>query len=340
MQENEEKKIVSQAIIQTTQNADTITLLEAIQILWGKKFTLFLFIILGAAVGFCISNWLRPQYTSDVLLQIDVKGSKAGKAMGEMGALLDAASPADAEIELIKSRMVLSHVVDVERLCFKATPVGASDRFMHREGRMDLDSLYIPEIARTEKWMARAIGDNSYEVLSPEENVILKGHIGDLYRAPYAGDTFNIHVTKLLAKPGQMFVLTQENPLRTIAALKEALKVSEKGKQTGIIEASYSHRYPDKSASILNTIAKTYLRQNVEMKSAEAAKTLEFLEKQLPGVKNKLDSAEKVLADYRFRIGSVDVTGETQAHLQKEADLQKQFLELEQQRQAATRLFK
>ena len=130
MQENEEKKIVSQAIIQTTQNADTITLLEAIQILWGKKFTLFLFIILGAAVGFCISNWLRPQYTSDVLLQIDVKGSKAGKAMGEMGALLDAASPADAEIELIKSRMVLSHVVDVERLCFKATPVGASDRFM------------------------------------------------------------------------------------------------------------------------------------------------------------------------------------------------------------------
>ncbi|SIO04166.1 polysaccharide biosynthesis tyrosine autokinase [Fibrobacter sp. UWB11] len=336
MPENEDKKVVGQS----SQNADTITLLEAIQILWGKKFTLFFFVLFGAVIGVCIAYWLRPQYTSDVLLQIDVKGSKAGKAMGEMGALLDAASPADAEIELIKSRMVLSYVVDAERMCFKATPVGVVDRFTHKEGRMDLDSLYIPEIARGEKWKAQVIGTDSYEVLDPEERVILKGRVGDMYRAPYAGDTLNIHVSKMLAKPGQMFVLSQSDDLTTIESLKKKLSVKEKGKQTGIIEASYSHRYPDKAASILNSIAKTYLRQNVEMKSAEAAKTLEFLEKQLPGVKAKLDSAEKVLADYRFRIGSVDVTGETQAHLQKEADLQKQLLQLEQQRQAATRLFK
>ena len=336
MTEKEENKV----IIQASQNANTITLLEALQILWVKKFLLTLFLIAGALIGFGIANWLRPQYTSDVLLQIDVKGSKAGKAMGEMGALLDAASPADAEIELIKSRMVLSYVVDAERMCFNAIPVGANDRFMHREGRMDLDSLYIPEIARSEKWRAKVISTDTYEVIAPDEQVLMQGKIGDLNRAAYAGDTFDIRVSKMLAKPDQMFILSQSDELATIASLKQALKVSEKGKQTGIIEASYSHRYPDKAASILNSIAKTYLRQNVEMKSAEAAKTLEFLEKQLPGVKAKLDSAEKVLADYRYRIGSVDMTGETQAHLQKESELEKQLLELEQQRQAATRLFK
>ena len=76
------------------------------------------------------------------------------------------------------------------------------------------------------------------------------------------------------------------------------------------------------------------------MRSAEAQKTLEFLEAQLPGVKAKLDSAEKILADYRYKIGSVDMTGETRAHLEKEVDLQRQILELEQQRQALMRLFK
>ncbi len=340
MSEQEEKKVISQAVIQQPQNADTITLLEALLILWSKKFTLFLFLIAGAFVGFVISNWLRPQYSSDILLQIDVKGGKSGKAIGDMGALLDVASPADAEIELIKSRMVLSYVVDAERMCFNATPVGAKDRFLHHEGRMDLDSLRIPFTERPEKWRARAVSEDSFEVLTADDKVLLTGKVGEMCSAAYAGDTLNIRVARMLALPGQMFVLSQTSELGAIAALKAGLKIGEKGKQTGIIEASYSHRYPDRAASILNTIAKTYLRQNVEMRSAEAEKTLEFLEKQLPGVKAKLDSAEKVLADYRYSIGSVDMTGETQAHLQKESQLQNQLLQLEQQRQQATRLFK
>ena len=76
------------------------------------------------------------------------------------------------------------------------------------------------------------------------------------------------------------------------------------------------------------------------MRSAEAEKTLEFLEGQLPGVKAKLDSAEKILADYRYSIGSVDMTGETKAHLDKEGQLQRHIMQLEQERQAALRLFK
>ena len=340
MAEKEEKKVVSQATIQLPPDNNTITLLEAIQILWEKKFTLLLFILAGGFIGFSIANWLRPEYTSDILLQIDAKGGNATKAMGEMGSILDVASPADAEIELIKSRMVLSYVVEAERLCFNATPVGAVDRFTHKEGRMDLDSLYIPTLARAEKWMARAVDENTYEVISPEEQVILEGKVGELYKAPYAGDTLDIHVSKMLAQPGQEFVLSQSGLLGSIAALKAGLKVAEKGKKSGIIEASFNHRYPDRAASILNTVAKTYLRQNVEMRSAEAAKTLEFLEKQLPGVKAKLDSVEKILADYRYSIGSVDMTGETHAHLNKESDIQKQILDLEQQKQAAMRLFK
>ena len=340
MIEKEEQKVITQAAIQIPQNVNTITLLEALQILWNKKFILLLFLVVGAAVGFTIANWLRPQYTSDILLQIDVKGGKAGKAMGEMGELLDVASPADAEIELIKSRMVLGHVVETEHLCFNAEPVGIGDRFRHKEGRMDLDSLYIPRLARAEKWMAMATGAETYDVIAPEGHVLLQGKVGEMFRVPYGDDTLNIHVSNMRAEPEQLFRLSQSGDLSAMRALKSGLDVAEKGKKTGIIEVRYNHRYPDKAASILNTIARTYLRQNVEMRSAEAAKTLDFLEKQLPEVKKKLDSTEKILADYRYSIGSVDMIGETQAHLQKERELQKQLLDLEQQRQAAMRLFK
>ena len=178
MTEKEEKQVISQATIQIPQDNNTITLLEALQILWDKKWTLFLFLLAGLIVGFSLANWLRPQFTSDILLQVDAKGGKSGRAIGDMGALLDVASPADAEIELIRSRMVLSYVVEAERLCFNATPIGAVDRFTHKEGRMDLDSLYIPVMAQLEKWRARVTSPETFEVLTEDDQVLLTGKVG------------------------------------------------------------------------------------------------------------------------------------------------------------------
>lgn len=322
------------------QDDDEIDILEILSLLLKHKLFLACCIVFGCGVGFLASNWMRPQFTSDALLQIDVKGNKAGKAMGEMGALLDVASPAEAEIELLKSRMVLSYVVDQERLCFNAYPKGALDRLLHHEGRMDLEDLYIPEIARAEKWTAKAVSENEIAVYTPEGVKLLQGKVDEPLSAPYGGDTLKIHVKHLLATPNQTFVLVQSEPLDAVRGLVKKLDVAEKGKQTGIIGVSYTDRYADKAASVLNTIANIYLRQNVEMRSAEAEKTLEFLEDQLPGVKAKLDTAEKKLADYRLKIGSVDMTGETRSHLEKVASLETQILQLDQQRQEATRLFK
>ena len=320
----------------------SITLLDVAQLLWNRRWVILLFTLLTLIFGYAYAMWVRPQFTSDVLLQVNVKGtsSKSTKALGEMGAVLDLASPADAEIELIKSRMVLSEVVAVEHLHIWTIPIGASDRFTHKEGRMDVDSLIIPEKLRVKKWIAVAKDENSYKVIAPDGKVALEGVVGEVYSTAIAGDTLTIRVNYMHARKGQKFQLVQGSPLKAERLLMSSLKVMEKGKQTGIISVRYSHRYPDRAASILNTIAKTYLRQNVEMRSAEAEKTLEFLEGQLPGVKAKLDSAEKVLADYRYSIGSVDIGGETKAHLDKEGQLQRQIMQLEQERQAALRLFK
>ena len=328
-------------VIQQNSAGDTITLLEALGTLWKNKWTLVFCIVLGAVVGGVIGMWIRPQFTSDILLQVNVKGgNKATKAMGEMGALLDMSSPADAEIELIKSRMVLDFVAAEEHLAYSATPVDWLNRLLHREGRMDIEELSIPAIARAERWMAVATGPNTYAVYTPEETKLLEGKVGDRLVAPYAGDSLVICVKLMRATEGEEFRISQRNPLSAVRGLAKSLNVAEKGKQTGIIGVKYSHRYADRAASILNSIAKTYLRQNVDMRSAEAQKTLEFLEAQLPGVKSKLDSAEKILADYRHKIGSVDMTGETKAHLDKEVTLQREILALEQERQAAMRLFK
>ena len=110
--------------VSTEKNGSALNFIDALSLLWRKKITLLLFVCGTFVLGTCYAMWVRPQYTSDVLLQVNVKGSssKATKAMGEMGAVIDLASPADAEIELIKSRMVLSYVVAAEHMHLKAFP--------------------------------------------------------------------------------------------------------------------------------------------------------------------------------------------------------------------------
>lgn len=336
----DKEKYSGDEILQKSGNVPT--LIEFFVLLWNKKWFVLGFVLLTALLGSLYAMWVRPQFTSDVLLQVNVKGSssKATKAMGEMGAVLDLASPADAEIELIKSRMVLSYVTSAEHLHLNAVPYGFWNRLSHQEGRMDVDSLHIPQKIRSEKWIAVAKDEGRYFLVAPNGKVVLEGEVGKIHAIRYDDDSLVVRINYMDAKQGQKFKLIQGSLLKAERALMNSLKVFEKGKQTGIIAIRYSHRYPDRAASILNTIAKTYLRQNVEMRSAEAEKTLEFLESQLPGVKAKLDSAEKILADYRYSIGSVDIGGETKAHLDKEGQLQRQIMQLEQERQSALRLFK
>ena len=117
---------------------DEIDILELLGILLAKWPVLLGFVAVGTLCGVFVSNYIRPSYTSDALLQVDLNGSSLGIALGDMGALLDGASPSDAEIQLIQSRRVLDEVVAKERLSFSAMPVAFLPRLLHTEGRVDV----------------------------------------------------------------------------------------------------------------------------------------------------------------------------------------------------------
>ena len=89
------------------QEDDEIDILEILMFLKTKWKFLLVFLLLGLFAGGVAAMWMRPAYKSDILLQVDVKGNKSSKALGEMGALLDVSTPSEAEMQLIKSRMVL-----------------------------------------------------------------------------------------------------------------------------------------------------------------------------------------------------------------------------------------
>ena len=323
------------------QPINTIDVFELLGIFLRHWKIVVTFSIIGLIVGIAVARYTRDSFENKTMLQLDTK-SKSGKAVADIGDLFDAQSPAVAEIHLIKSLSVLMPVVEQLHLNYTAEPQGIVDRLMRREGRMDLDLFEPPKAFATvkDKWIAEVKSLDSYELFSPMRQSLVVGKIGETYRIPMGADTVAICVKAIYAEPGQNFHLSMSSVLDVAENLQKTVNAIEKDKNSNILEISYSDRYSDRVANVLNAIAQAYVRQNVEMRSAEAEKSLEFLEEQLPSIKAKKDSAERVLTEYRNQVGTVDLGAEARGTLQRQVELKTQLLSLQQEYQEKARLFK
>lgn len=327
-----------------TKKTEEKDLFELVQNLLKNWYIVLPCVLFAAAIGVFVAMWIRPVYQVDALLQIETKNGKGPSMMGDMAALFATTSPAETEIELIKSRKVLGPTIESKRLQYYAVPKGKWDRLFHREGRVELMNFdvpwkNVPEEDREKSWMLRILDSADFALYDHNHQRVLVGAVGQTYHFPYAGDTASFGVYRMEAVKGQRFAVGKKKYLDAVDTFRDAFDVQEKGKRTGILEFSYQDIYPDRAAEVLNEVASSYLRQNVEERNAEAQQTLEFLEKQLPDLKARLDSSLMNMNVYQNRVGSVDVAAETQIVLQKRMQLEQNVLEIQQKKQEAIRLF-
>ena len=327
-----------------TKKTEEKDLFELVQNLLKNWFIVLPCVLFAVAVGVFVAMWIRPVYQVDALLQIETKNGKGPSMMGDMAALFATTSPAETESELIKSRRVLGSTVEAKRLQYYAIPKGKWDRLLHREGRMELMNFDVPwdcvPLEDQEKpWVAKVLDSTSFVLYDHNNKSVMEGVVGQTYHFLYACDTATFGVYRMEAKRGQRFWVGKKSYLDAVEAFRKAFDVKEKGKRTGILEFSYQDVYPDRAVDVLNEVATSYLRQNVEERNAEAQQTLEFLEKQLPDLKARLDSSLMNMNAYQNRVGSVDVAAETQIVLQKRMQLEQKILEIQQKKQEAIRLF-
>ncbi len=85
---------------------------------------------------------------------------------------------------------------------------------------------------------------------------------------------------------------------------------------------------PNLISKTLNSIANNYLEQNVERQAAQDAKSLDFLNQQLPKVRADLDIAEDKLNSYRKEKDSVDLSMEAKSVLDQIVNVDNQLNEL------------
>lgn len=304
-------------------------------------------ILLG--VGFVFIQ--KPVYKADGLLQVEEKsGGGMSAALKDLQPLLGDSTTVSAEQEILTSRMVLGRVINRLKLDIEVQPrtfpiIGSAiaRRYKGEEPNsplfglasyawggevLQVDALEVPRSSEDKPLVLTAGENGSFELFDADNDFALKGVVGT--RATVG--KFSIFVSNMVARPGTRFIVVRRSSESAITSLREGLNVKERGKKSGILEATLIGQNREKIGIVLDDILKTYVRQNVERRSAEAENTLKFLETQLPALKREMDAAEAAYNTYRQSRGSLDLNIETQSVLQSLVEVDNQIVALRQER--------
>lgn len=309
---------------------DEINLGQLVTRLWAGKGWIFLSMVLFLMVGVVYVLITPPTYQADSLLQLEEKGGQLALPEGLAG-LAGETPKSVAEIEIARSRMVLGQAVADLNLDWLAEPrlapvighalqryalpvpeIGLLARYARTEESIRLDLLESPP-----EWVGEEIdvisnGEGGYVATLPDGRQI-DGRVGQTVRV--AERKFALKIGELVGKQGRSFIISQRSESEVILSLRTNLNVSEKARNSGILELRFTDPNPERAQQILGAISSSYLRQNVARSAAEAESSLGFIDNQLPEAERAVTEAEAALNKYRQSQQSVDLELEAQGLL-------------------------
>ena len=334
---------------QTANTEDTIDLKELFFSLIAQWKMITLCVLLSIVCALLYLRTTPDTYAVDALVQVeDSKGASAA-LLGDLSSMIEQKSPAQAEIEILKSRLVLGSVIDHLNLNIRVS--GTEDSFWNRliakheydseyssqsvlfkdnQKSFDIRQFDIPQYFQ-DKNLILKFAQGKYSLTDEEtEQVIfsaplnqvsqLQSEFGMWKVAIFSQDSFdNTYNIEKQSLPAAMKSLTAD------------YSVAERGKLTGVLGLNYQGSDKQHITQVLNAILAAYSQQNIERRSAETAQTLKFLENQLPELKQQLDVAEREFNRFRQQFNTVDVTKESELYLTQGITLETQKAQLEQQ---------
>ncbi|ENW06156.1 polysaccharide biosynthesis tyrosine autokinase [Acinetobacter beijerinckii] len=334
---------------QNTNTEDTIDLKELFFALIAQWKLIALCIILSLVCALLYLRVTPDTYSVDALVQVeDSKGASAA-LLGDLSQMIDQKSPAQSEIEILKSRLVLGSVIQALHLDINIS--STEDTLSHRLiNKQNYSTEYTPkavifnddeksfEIQKfdvpshyLDKTILLKFESNKINLIDGKtDELILTVPLNQITQMNNRYGNWNIGVFSK-HQLDTSYKIEKKSLPASVQAISSNYSVAERGKLTGILGLNYQGQDKEHITQVLNAILAAYSAQNVERRSAETAQTLKFLDEQLPDLKKQLDDAEREFNKFRQKYNTVDVTKESELYLTQSMALETKKIELEQQ---------
>lgn len=319
-------------------------------------------LIVGVALvvtllGIAYALIATPIYRANILIKVEDSTARPRNMPGDLSnadASHDIKTAVASEMEVLRSRAVVARAVDSGRFYLSVKPkyfpgfgawIARRNKEISEPGlfgyggyvwgaeQVKVSAFNVPEELEGQVFNLVAEESGSFRLSRDEQGIDIRGRVGETVKAKTDNGEIELRVDQLAAKPGAQFMLTRAARLETIERLQDALNISERGKQSGIIDVALEGPDAKQTSSVLNEIGREYVRQNVDTKTEEAEKTLAFLNTQLPELKQELERAETKYNQLRNTRGTVDLGEEAKTVLQQSMQTQTRMVELRQKKE-------
>ncbi|ONG40065.1 tyrosine protein kinase [Alkanindiges hydrocarboniclasticus] len=336
---------------QSTYTDDSIDLKQLFFMLLRQWKIIVACVVLALLLALLYLRVTSPTYAVNGLIQVEDNKNMSTALLGDVANLMEVQSPAQTEVELIKSRFVLSKVIEnlnldisiqsldntfsnrlFKRTQYQTTHSPLQVIMSNSQGlALHIRQLKVPAYLLNQPLQLHFIDNENYELALPTGEIV-KGRVGRPVAQMVSGGLLQLNINKALGVAGSNFSISQIALQTMVDRINAQLSAAEKGKLTGIISVNYTGSDKVLITNTLNEILKVYLEQNITRKSAESQNTLAFLDKQLPELKAQLEASENRFNQFRERNDTIDVTKESELLLTQNVELETRRIELEQKR--------
>lgn len=333
-------------------NEDSIDLKELFFSLIAQWKIIACCVILSLICALLYLRITTDTYSVDAMVQVeDSKGAASAALLGDLSKVtggISQKSPADPEIEILKSRMVLGQVIHNLNLDIKIkdNQSGLIDKLISQDKSKieyrhesvvynNLNaSLIIQEFKVPEYYFDKPLKlefkDTNQFTLMYKDQVVFNGQLNKKNILNSNKGLWQVQINAQGNLKDQSYTLTKLALLTAVNQFNSIYSVNEKGKMTGVIGLSYLGQDPEHITQVLNNVLNVYHEQNIERKSLESKQTLAFLERQLPELRKQLEDSEIKFNQFREKYKTVDVNAESELLLKQNIDLEKLKIELQQ----------
>jgi tyrosine-protein kinase Etk/Wzc len=326
-----------------------------LDVLYDNRWLIATITLVAGLLGAVYAFTAKPVYEANMMIHVEEQTQREAKnILGETGALFDVKQAASGEMELVKSRLVVSRAIDNLKLYMDAQPkyfpgfgkwvanqnsAGLTSPGLVNWGgyswgaeKIDVASFDVPEKLHNREFVLQVEGGGRYKVSEKESGISFDGVVGQAIKADTPMGPVELNVNSIQGNVGAQFLLHRSSRLAAIESVQNNLTVAEQGKQSGIIDVTLKGNDPQFVYGVLSAITNEYVRQNQSRKTEEAERSLSYINKQMPELKTQLEQSEARYNAFRNQHGTVDLTEEARLQLQAAAAAKSKRIDLDQKR--------
>jgi tyrosine-protein kinase Etk/Wzc len=340
---------------QRTPDDNTQDLKGYFNILFDSRWLIGGIMMLATVAAVVYALVAKPVYEANLMIHVEEESPNASKnILSEASSLFETKKAAIAEMELLRSRMVIARAVDNLQLYIQVQPkyfpvigfwfAAQSAGELFEPGifgyggyvwggeKAEVSSFEVPEAWQNREFVITALAGGRYRLSGGGQPQVFEGIVGTPLRTGGRYGNIELKVDSLSAMPGAQFLLKRMSRLGTIQDIQTSMVIAEQGKQSGIIEVKLQGESSKRINNLLSEIGREYMRQNLARKTEEAEKSLAFLNQQLPILKRQLEQSEDKYNQFRNAHGTIDLREEARMSLQQASAARTRRLDLIQKK--------